>query len=381
MPIVEHSSLPTFRDLRRQGHPVLTVQDAQRQDIRELHVGLLNMMPDAAFQVTEQQFMRLVGSSNHIAQFYVHVFTVPGLMRSAATQAYIDEHYEAMDTVMREGLDALIITGANVANPRLEVEPFYRPLTEVIGWASENVTSTLCSCLSTHALMKFLHGIDRVPLPRKQWGVYSHRVVAPTHPLLRDINTRFDVPHSRYNAILRKHFVSAGLQILIESEEAGVHAAVSEDGFRRVYFQGHPEYDANSLLKEYKREVLRHFHGERDMPPLPEHYVGAEAEAIIQAYVEMAHSAHAEGAPLPEFPEAALAPLLDNTWRDTARAIFDNWLGLVYQLTNLDRRKPFMDGVDPTRPLSVVPRQGPAEAGPHDRTRAESPARPRAERP
>ena len=120
-------------------------------------------------------------------------------------------------------------------NPRLDAEPFYQPLTEVIGWAAENVTSTLCSCLSTHALMKFLHGIDRVPLPRKQWGVYSHRVVAPTHPLLRDINTRFDVPHSRYNAILRKHCAdvgrdeatierTVGAKIVIRDERTELHA-------------------------------------------------------------------------------------------------------------------------------------------------------------
>jgi len=356
MPIVEHTSLPSFGDLRRHGHTVLTTQEAQRQDIRALHVGLLNMMPDAAFQVTEQQFMRLVGSSNHIAQFYVHCFTVPGLPRGEATQAYIDAHYESLASIYADGLDALIITGANVANPRLDLEPFYQPLAEVIGWAAEHVTSTLCSCLSTHALMKVLHGIDRVPLPRKQWGVYSHRVVAPTHPLLRDINTRFDVPHSRYNAILRQHFVTAGLQILIESAEAGVHAAVSDDGFRRVYFQGHPEYDANSLLKEYKRELLRHFHGERNLPPCPEHYLSAEAEAIITSYLDAAHAAHASGRPLPDFPEAELTPLLDNTWRDTARAIFDNWLGLVYQLTNLDRRLPFMAGIDPMKPLLALRR-------------------------
>jgi homoserine O-succinyltransferase len=357
MPIVEHSPLPTFRELRRQGHTVLTLDEARRQDIRALHVGLLNMMPDAAFQVTEQQFMRLVGSSNHIAQFFVHCVTVPGLARNETTQAYIDDYYEDLASIYEAGLDALIVTGANVANPRLEQEPFYARLTEVIGWASENVTSVLCSCLSTHALMKFLHGIDRVPLPRKQWGVYTHRVVAPTHPLLRDINTRFDVPHSRYNAILRKHFVSAGLQILIESEEAGVHAAVSEDGFRRVYFQGHPEYDANSLLKEYKREVLRHFHGERDVPPFPEHYIPPEAADVLETYLEAAQAAHAAGDPLPEFPERDIAPMLDNTWRDTARAVFDNWLGLVYQLTNLDRRLPFMSGIDPSSPLRALLRR------------------------
>ena len=351
MPIVEHSSLPTFQDLRRQGQTVLTVSDAERQDIRELHVGLLNMMPDAAFRVTEQQFMRLVSSSNHIAQFYVHCFTVPGLARGEATQAYINRYYEDLASIYTGGLDALIITGANVANPRLELEPFYRPLTEVIGWARENVASVLCSCLSTHALMKFLHGIDRVPLPRKQWGVYRHRVVTTAHPLLRDINTRFDAPHSRYNAITREQFVAAGLQILIESPEAGVHLAVSDDGFRRVYFQGHPEYDANSLLKEYKREVLRHFNGERDLPPFPEHYLTDEAVALIHTYLDTARAAHAAERALPEFPEGAIAPWLDNTWRDTARAIFDNWFGLVYQLTNVDRRLPFMDGVDPRNPL------------------------------
>lgn len=358
MPLVAHTELPTFADLRRLGHTVLAVDEAHRQDIRALHVGLLNMMPDAAFQVTEQQFMRLVGTSNQIVQFYVHCFTVPGLPRGEATQTYIDRYYEPIAAIFQGGLDALIITGANVAAPRLDLEPFYRPLTEVIGWAHDRVTSVLCSCLSTHALMKYLHGIDRTPLARKQWGVYSHRVVAPHHPLLRGINTRFDVPHSRYNAITRQQFLDAGLSILIESAEAGVHAAVSDDQFRSIYLQGHPEYDANSLLKEYKREVLRHFHGERDMPPLPEHYVSDEAFGPLAAYLEQASAAHAAGRPLPEFPEADIAPHLDNTWTDTAKAIFNNWLGLVYQLTNHDRRRPFMDGVNPRRPLDGLPSHG-----------------------
>lgn len=357
MPIVEHSSLPTFRELREQGRTVLTLDEARHQDIRALHIGLLNMMPDAAFQVTEQQFMRLVGDSNHIAQFYMHCFTVPGLERGAAIDRYIRDNYEDLASIYADGLDALIITGANVANPRLDLEPFYQPLTEVIGWAHDNVTSVLCSCLSTHALMKFLHGINRTPLPRKQWGVFSHRITQPEHPLLRDINTRFDVPHSRYNAITREQFVDAGLTILIESAEAGVHAAVSPDGFRSVYFQGHPEYDANSLLKEYKREVLRYFAGERDLPPYPDHYISDEAAAIIQRYLEAAHRAHDAHEPLPPFPEAELTPLIDNTWADTAKAVFDNWLGLVYQLTNLDRHRPFMDGVDPANPLRGLSRR------------------------
>lgn len=354
MPIVEHIALPTFEKLRLQGGQVLTLNQAVTQDIRELHIGLLNMMPDAALQVTEQQFIRLVGSCNQIVQFYVHPFTVPGLERSDATQAYIDEYYMDIEDIYASGLDALIITGANVSNPRLEQEPFYKTLTEVMEWADDNVTSVLCSCLSTHALMKHFHDIDRVPLPRKQWGVYSHRVVAKRHPLMRNINTRFDVPHSRYNAITHKHLHHANVPILIESPEAGVHMATSRDGFRRVYFQGHPEYDYNSLLKEYKREVIRFLNGEREVPPHPENYFSLEAARIADNYLIDAIDARDKGETIAPFPEEDLEPHLDNTWTDTAKAIFNNWLGLVYQFTNVDRRIPFADGVDPDNPLGLL---------------------------
>ena len=117
----------------------------------------------------------------------------------------------------------------------------------------------------------------------------------PQHPLLSGINTRFDVPHSRYNAITREQFEAAGLGILIESAEAGVHAAVSADQFRHVYFQGHPEYDAISLLKEYKREVLRHFAGERDLPPYPDHYIAPRRRPCWSSYLAAAAGAHAGG--------------------------------------------------------------------------------------
>src|SRR5690606_18792954 len=184
---------------------------------------------------------------------------------------------------------------------------------------------------------KYRHGIERQPLPEKKWGVYSHRVSHSQHPLLRDINTRFDVPHSRFNDISRERLESAGLRVLAESEEGGVHMAVSPDGFRVVYFQGHPEYDANSLLKEYKREVLRFAKGELPQPPpFPEHYFSPGAEAVAHRFVKLAGQAAAIGETAPALLEEDVEPLLDNTWGDTAKAVFNNWLGLVYQLTNLD---------------------------------------------
>jgi homoserine O-succinyltransferase len=354
MPLVEHLKLPTFSRLRELGHEVLPLDRALRQDIRELHIGFLNMMPDAALEATERQFIRLVGNCNRIAQFYVYPFSLPGLNRGAHAQAYIDEYYCDFNDLQHEGLDGLIITGANVANPALDQEAFWEPLMDVVRWSEHNVASTLCSCLATHALLKYQHGIDRRPLPSKKWGVYSHRVMQPDHPLLRDINTRFDAPHSRYNDISRVQLQDAGLTVLAESLDGGVHMAVSPDGFRVLYFQGHPEYDSNSLLKEYKREVLRFLGGELDTPPpFPENYLSAEAQTIAQRFVGEAMAAATRGEPVQDFLEHEIESLLDNTWGDTAKAIFNNWLGLIYRLTNLDRSKQYMPGVNPDNPLGI----------------------------
>lgn len=354
MPIVAHTELPTFARLRAEGQTILDPDRALHQDIRELHIGLLNMMPDAALAATERQFFRLVNESNQIAQFYVHPFTLEGLTRSETARAHIDRYYEPFARLREEGLDALIITGANVTHPDLAQEPFWGPLIDVIDWATENVTSTLCSCLATHAVLQFRYGQRRRPLQAKRWGVYVHRVVNRAHPLVNDVNTRFDVPHSRFNEIHREQFDAAGLHVLAESEEAGVHLAVSEDGFRLVFFQGHPEYDTVSLLKEYKREVGRFVAGQRDdYPPFPENYIGPRDRAILEEHRDRIFAAMETGDTPAEVPEARVAAGLDNTWHDTAEGVLGNWMGKIYQITNSNRRLPFMDGIDPSDPLGL----------------------------
>jgi len=354
MPLVANTGLPAFDRLKQEGETIIPGKIAVHQDIRELHIGLLNMMPDAALEATERQFFRLVGESNQIAQFYVHPFTLPELPRGTEAMAHIERYYRSFDQIQTEGLDALIITGANVTQPDLALEPFWGPLIEVIDWAHANVASTLCSCLATHAVLEFRYGQKRRPLGFKRWGVYSHRVQDPKHPLVAGVNTRFDVPHSRFNDISREQFESAGLQVLAESARAGVHLAVSEDGFRLIFFQGHPEYDTISLLKEYKREVLRFARGEReDYPPLPQNYFTPVIQAILEEHQDRALAALEARRSLPEFPEVIIGPSLDNTWHDTAESVINNWVGKVYQTTNNDRRLQFMPGVDPDNPLGL----------------------------
>jgi len=348
MPLVAHNALPTFERLRLDGMTVLGTERAAHQEIRELHIGLLNMMPDAALEATERQFYRLVGESNPIAQFYLHPFTLPTLLRGERARAHIAAYYESFDAIREAGLDALIITGANVSQPNLADEAFWQPMIDVIDWAWDNVTSTLCSCLATHAVMQFRYGQTRVKQPHKIWGVFEHRVTDARHPLVADINTRFDVPHSRWNDISRAQFEAAGVKVLAESADAGVHLAVSPDGLRTVFFQGHPEYDTVSLLKEYKRDLLLAAAGKLAWPPFPVRTFDTTALALLTEYAGRLRA----GETL-DFPESRLLPRLDNTWHDTAEGVVGNWIGCVYQITHRERGLPFMPGVDPDDPLGL----------------------------
>ncbi len=355
MPLVAHNDLPAFAKLERDGLRVLPSGAALGQDIRELHIGLLNMMPDAALEATERQFLRLIGESNPIAQFFVHPFTLDALPRSPSARAHIDRYYETFDEVKAQGLDALIMTGINVIGADLSKEVFWESLIEVAEWAHARVTSTLCSCLATHAVLDFRYGQKREKQPRKKWGVFRHQVVAPGHPLVADINSVFDVPHSRWNSVHPEQFQASGLRVLVTGDDGCVHLATSPDGFRTVFFQGHPEYDTVSLLKEYKRDVNLYIAGQLDdYPPMPENYFNLFNAAVLREYRARVEDALARRVEIPEFPEWLLLEHLKNTWQDTARVVIGNWIGLIYQLTNIDRCKPFMDGVDADDPLRLA---------------------------
>ncbi|MDH5354167.1 MAG: homoserine O-succinyltransferase [Gammaproteobacteria bacterium] len=355
MPLTAHSNLPSFSRLREEGLEVLSSDRAQHQDIRELHIGILNMMPDAALQSTERQFMRLVGSCNRIAQFHVHIFSFPEIPRDELAQKHIDQYYASFDQLKRDGLDALIISGANPVQSDITQEPYWEPLAKTVAWAKDNVCSVMCSCLATHAIVQQLWGLERYRLPAKRWGVYSNRVTNNRHPLTVNINTRFDAPHSHVYEVSSDQFKQAGLTVLAESEISNLHLGTSPDGFRFIFFQGHPEYDTISLLKEYKREVVRFINGVRnDYPDSPENYFNDAAIDLFKNYQQEVISASGNYENLRQFPEAQAIPLMDNTWTDTGKAIFNEWLGLVYQLTNQDRRKVFMEGIDASDPLDIL---------------------------
>jgi len=354
MPLVAHNSLPTFERLREQGCQVLSSNAAQHQDIRALHVGLLNMMPDSALEATERQFFRLLDGANRVVQVHIHTFTLKSVPRGEDAQQHIASYYEDFEELKEQGLDGLIITGANVSEPKLHNEPFWDELCEIVDWAAENVTSVFCSCLASHAVWQHRYGLERHHMGDKCWGVFKHTIKPSNHPLINQVNTRVRVPHSRYNTVEPQRILDAGMRILIESEEVGVLFATSKDGFRFVFSQGHPEYDTMSLLKEYKREVLRFTRHERESyPPFVSNYLTLQSQAVLKEHELEVREAMQSGTAIPELPEAFIQERLHNDWANTAHVIMANWIGKVYLLTNADRKIPFMDGINPDNPFGL----------------------------
>lgn len=356
MPIVAYNDHPSLQRIAGEGFDVLSQADAKHQDIRELHIGFLNMMPDAAFLATERQFFRLTASATNIVQIYIHPIRCEGMTRSLDIAAHIDKYYQDFETLKTQGLDALIVTGANPKLEDLTQEEYWQHATEIFRWADDNVTSVFFSCLASHAVLQAQYDLVRKPLAQKLWGVYSHRVVDSKHPLVSTINTRLDMPHSRGNDIDAKRFLQKNLKLLITGEDVGVAVATSGDGFRQIFCQGHPEYDTASLLKEYQREITRFIRGERaDYPPFPDGYGNSDSAVTdtlqhIETQVK-AGKISAENL-IQQFSQSEILPHLDNTWRDTAKAIFSNWLALVYRVTHVERGKQFMDGIDPNNPIA-----------------------------
>lgn len=324
MPLLAHIPLPAFARLAGEGVTVVAPTD---WDGPVLRVGLVNTMADGALEATERQFLRLLaaGAPDHGVE--LHPCELPEIPRGAEARRHCAAHYRSLAGLRAVRPDALIVCGANVADPDLE-RLFYREsLIAVIAWAEAEVPLTLFSCLATHGVLHFRHGKPRRQLTVKRWGLFPHRVATPRHRLTAGLTDGLMVPHSRWNDVPAADFVDAGLEVLVvDAEDGGVHLAATPDG-RRAFMQGHPEYDPVSLLKEHKREVGRFLAGERgDYPDVPVGIVDEVGLVKLECYRdEVLAGRHRGAAPL-AYPEAAVASCLRDSWRVDTERFFAAWL-------------------------------------------------------
>jgi len=290
-----------------------------------IHIGLVNNMPDAALKATERQFLALLDAAADGMVVRLTFYALSDVPRTDLARRHVSSFYSRIDDLWDRHLDGLIVTGTEPQAPNLMDEPYWGSLTKVLEWAEHNTHSTVWSCLAAHAALLHIDGIARRKFSEKRFGIFECERVSD-HELTAGAPSRLQMPHSRWNGISEAALTSCGYRVLTRSEDVGVDTFVRQRKSLFVFFQGHPEYETNTLLLEYRRDIRRFLTRERDVyPTMPRGYFDEDAVDALEAVRERALSDRREEL-LKEFPTALVAGKITNTWSSTAARIYHNWL-------------------------------------------------------
>ena len=302
MPIKIPNLLPATGTLLEENIFVMTETRAITQDIRPLHILMLNLMPTKI--VTETQIARLIGNSP--LQVELELLQTATHKATHTSEEHMLAFYKTFEEVKDKRYDGLIITGAPVEQMEFEEVAYWDELCEIMEWSKTHVTSTLHICWGAQAGLYYHYGIKKYPLEKKLFGVFPHTADHKKSMLFRGFDDVFMVPHSRHTTCKREDIERIeGLKIVASSEEAGVYACMTKRG-RQIFVTGHSEYDADTLKKEYLRDK------NLGLPiEVPKNYFPGDDDT--------------------------LEPRV--TWRSSANLMYYNWLNyFVYQTTpyNID---------------------------------------------
>ena len=293
-----------------------------------LTIGLINNMPDAAFRATERQFISLLDAAADEIPIRLKLYTLPGVPREGACLHHAESFYSSVETMGRAHLDGLIVTGREPIAADLRDEPYWDSFTGVLEWARERTYSTVWSCLAAHAAILHMDGIGRLKSSDKHFGALECTRTAD-HPLMEGAPRSFPVPHSRWNGVPEEELVARGYTVLSRTGSAGVDTFVKQVNSLFVFFQGHPEYEADTLLREYRRDVGRYLKGESESyPMIPSGYFDQPTTDALSALRERA-IAHRSEELLTGVAAVLEKPEIENTWRLTAALIYRNWLEYI----------------------------------------------------
>ena len=300
MPIKIPNRLPATDTLLKENIFVMTETRAITQDIRPLHILMLNLMPSKI--ETETQIARLIG--NTPLQVELELLQTASHKASHVSEEHMLAFYKTFDEVKHKKYDGMIITGAPVEQMPFESVDYWEELCEIMEWSKSHVTSTLHICWGAQAGLYYHFGVDKYPLEKKLFGVFRHKLDYQRSMLFRGYDDTFMVPHSRHTDCRREDIEAVPeLRILASSPEAGVFCTMTDRG-RQIFVMGHSEYDADTLRREYMRD--------------------RNAGLPIEL-------------PVNYFPndDDTLDPVV--TWRSCANLFYSNWLNYyVYQTTPYD---------------------------------------------
>ncbi len=297
MPIKIPNELPATKVLTDENIFVMTETRAMTQDIRPLKILLLNLMPTKID--TETQLSRLLG--NTPLQVELELIHTSTHKSKNTSQEHLLAFYQTFEDVKHRYYDGMIITGAPVELMEFEEVTYWQELCEIMEWTKTHVHSTFHICWGAQAGLYYHFGVPKKKLGKKMFGIFPHTADYKRSILLRGFDDVFMVPHSRHTTVLREDLEAVPeLKILASSEEAGVYAVSTENG-KQIFITGHSEYDANTLNKEYVRDIN----------------LGKSIEV-----------------PKNYFPDddPTKPPMV--TWRSHANLLYSNWLNyFVYQTT------------------------------------------------
>lgn len=303
MPIKIPNDLPAAATLQSENIFVMPETRAVAQDIRPLEILILNLMPTKI--ETETQLSRLLG--NTPLQVHLEFLHTRSHIATHVSKEHLFTFYKTFDEVCDRRFDGMVITGAPVETLPFEAVEYWQELCGIMEWSKTHVHSTLHICWGAQAALFYHYGIPKYPLPQKLFGVFPHRVEYKNPILLRGFDDTFMAPHSRHTAVRRADVEAVPeLKIAAASEEAGLYALFTAGG-KQVFLTGHPEYDPETLGREYARDKAL------GLPiAVPKNY----------------------------FPndDDTKPPMV--TWRSHANLLFSNWLNyFVYQTTPYDFAK------------------------------------------
>lgn len=300
MPIKVQSNLPAREILERENIFVMDENRAVHQDIRPIHIAILNLMP--LKEETELQLLRSL--SNTPLQVDVTFVKVKSHEAKNTSTSHLNEFYVEFDDILERRFDGMIITGAPVEMMEFEEVDYWQELTQIIDWTENHVTSTIYLCWAAQAGLYYHYGLKKRLLDKKMFGLFWHRVLNRKVPLVRGFDDVFLAPHSRHTEVPMEDIRKVKeLTVLAESDEAGLFLAMADNG-RKIFVMGHPEYDRVTLDGEYHRDLSK----------------GLPIEIPKNYYTD---------------DDPKNRPLL--MWRSHANNLYTNWLNYyVYQATPYD---------------------------------------------
>jgi len=295
----------------------------------ELQIGLLNNMSDGALEATERQFISVLSSAAQQFSVRLSLYHFPEVPRGELTRGRLARLYHTVDDLLSTELDGLIVTGREPLSADLRDECYWDSFIQVHDWALENTRSTVWSCLAAHAAVLHADGIQRQRSQHKHSGVFDC-LRASDHPMLKHVPEAFRLPHSRWNGLPEAELTQCGYQVLTFAEGAGVDCFVKQNSSLFVYFQGHPEYESETLLLEYRRDVIRYLNEESSVyPSIPRGYFNSATERELTRIQDQAKlRPHAETL-------AAVSALTSSAnsmddWSVAASTLYRNWLGHIH---------------------------------------------------